>query len=104
MANNLDKKTPLHVLSLNVRGLGKESKRSGLFHWLNKHHDVHKKVLFLQETHLTKKYEFKWKKLWHGKMIFANGTSKSRGVAILLPKLLPRAKHWTLEGDSLQSR
>jgi exonuclease III len=91
MANkvsNNKNKNPLNLLSLNVRGLGKGAKRSSLFHWLGKYHDVHKKILFLQETHVTKGQEPKWKKLWHGKMVFANGTSKSKGVAILLPKLL----------------
>jgi exonuclease III len=42
----------------------------------------------LQETHVIKKREYKWEKLWDGKKIFSNGTSKSKGVAILLPKLL----------------
>ena len=86
MASNTIKNSPLHILSLNVRGLGKGAKRSSLFHWLGKHHDIHNKILFLQETHVTKSQEYKWKKNWRGKMIFANGTSKSRGVAILLPK------------------
>jgi exonuclease III len=81
-------KNPLNLLSLNVRGLGNGAKRSSLFHWLKKHHDVHNKIVFLQETHVIKSQEFRWKKLWYGKRIFSNGTSKSKGVAILLPKFL----------------
>ena len=81
-------KSPLHLLSLNVRGLGNCNKKSSLFHWLNKYHDVQNKILYLQETHVTKAKEGKWEEIWDGKRIFANGTSKSRGVAILLPKSL----------------
>ena len=81
-------KNPLNLLSLNVRGLGNCTKKSSLFHWLGKYHDVHNKIVFLQETHVTKAKESRWKKVWHGKKIFANGTSNSKGVAILLPKLL----------------
>jgi exonuclease III len=88
MAVQLDKKDPLNLLSLNVRGLGGGAKRSSLFHWLKKQHKVESKIVFLQETHVIKKMEFKWGKLWSGKRIFSNGTSKSRGVAILLPKLM----------------
>jgi exonuclease III len=40
----------------------------------------------LQETHVTKDKENKWNKVWGGKKFFANGTSRKRGVAILLPK------------------
>jgi exonuclease III len=81
-------KSPLYLLSLNVRGLGNCNKKSGLFHWLRKYHDGNKKIVFLQETHVTKAKEGKWGEIWDGKRIFANGTSKSRGVAILLPKNL----------------
>jgi exonuclease III len=88
MASTVNRKTPIHILSLNVRGLGKGAKRSSLFHWLKKHHDVQGKIIFLQETHVTKAQEYKWNELWHGKKIFANGTSRSKGVAILLPKSL----------------
>jgi exonuclease III len=86
-------KGPLHLLSLNVRGLGNCNKKSSLFHWLTKYHDVRNKILFLQETHVTKIKERKWEKTWEGKIIFANGTSKSRGVAILLPKNLEYKIH-----------
>ena len=88
MASTVNKKKPINILSLNVRGLGKGAKRSSLFHWLKKHHDVHNKIMFLQETHVIKSQEYKWNETWHGKKIFANGTSRSKGVAILLPKSL----------------
>jgi exonuclease III len=78
----------LNLLSLNVRGLGNCDKKSSLFHWLKKYHDARNKIVFLQETHVTSNKEPKWKEVWDGEMEFANGTSNSRGVAILLPKCL----------------
>jgi exonuclease III len=37
---------------------------------------------------MTSEIEYQWKKLWDGKIIFANGTSTRKGVAILFPKNL----------------
>jgi exonuclease III len=88
MATQLIKKNPLNLLSLNVRGLGSCAKKSSLFHWLRKYHDVQNKIVFLQETHMTKEKESKWNNIWPGKRIFANGTSRSKGVAILLPQFM----------------
>ena len=45
----------------------------------------HKKlcnVIFLQETHSTKKLQKIWQNEWSGKIIFANGSSNAKGVAI----------------------
>ena len=81
-------KLPLNIVSLNVRGLNIEQKRDKLFLWLNKVHSTKDKIIFLQETHMTKNREWRWNKLWPGKKLFSNGTSKSRGVAVLLPKSL----------------
>ena len=78
--------TPINLLSLNVRGLGDCVKKCSLFHWFRKHHNTESKIIFLQETHVTKDKEKKWDKVWDGKKFFANGTSRKRGVAILLPK------------------
>jgi exonuclease III len=61
-------------------------KKCSLFHWFKKHHNIESKIIFLQETHVTKDKEKKWDKVWEGKKCFANGTSRKRGVAILLPK------------------
>ena len=88
MATQLIKKNPLNLLSLNVRGLGSCAKKSSLFHWLRKYHDVQNKIVFLQETHMTKEKESKCNNIWPGKRIFANGTSRSKGVAILLPQFM----------------
>ena len=79
---------PLNILSLNARGLNKNQKKNKLFFWLNKVHKTKDKIIFLQETHITKENEWKWNNLSTGKTFFSNGTSKSKGVAILLPKSL----------------
>jgi exonuclease III len=86
-------KTPISILSLNARGLSQCSKKVSLFHWLDKHHTVHEKIMFIQETHVTKEKESWWSKTWHGPKYFSNGTSRSRGVAILLPKSLEFTLH-----------
>jgi exonuclease III len=93
MADQQISKTPLSILSLNARGLCDCTKRARLFHWLKKHHNVHEKILFIQETHVTKNKESWWSKDWPGKKLFSNGTSRSRGVATLLPKNLEYILH-----------
>ena len=39
-------------------------------------------MVFLQETHSTKRHKNLWKYQWHGDMIFSHGTSGSRGVCV----------------------
>jgi exonuclease III len=86
MAATVINKVPINLLSLNVRGLGNCVKKNSLFHWLKKHHRIEDKIVFLQETHVTKDKESKWDKAWGGEKLFANGTSRKRGVVTLLPK------------------
>lgn len=61
--------------------MGDKSKRNALFQWCQK-----KKFDFicLQETHCTKFVENEWKKEWGGLSFWCNGTSVSKGVAILV--------------------
>ena len=42
-------------------------------------------ITFLQETHCSQKNEKQWIREWGGKIFFSNGTTQSRGVAILIP-------------------
>jgi exonuclease III len=93
MAVTINEKTPISILSLNARGLCNCTKKANLFHWLDKHHKVHEKIMFIQETHVTKDKESWWSKTWHGPKFFSNGTSRSKGVAILLPKCLEYTLH-----------
>ena len=74
-----------NLASLNIKGLGKKKKRHEVFHWLKKYHNG---IILLQETHCTTKYHETWRREWDGEIYFSDGSSNSRGVAILLPKRL----------------
>lgn len=71
------------ILSLNVRGLGEFKKNKKVFNWLYKH-DGHKGVSFLQETHSSQNVMDQWSKQTKGSLIMSHGSSRSRGVAILM--------------------
>ena len=67
--------------SLNCNGLRDSNKRKQLFAWLNeKPYDI----LFLQETHSITNDEVLWMQEWGGNIIYAHGSSNSRGVAMLI--------------------
>jgi exonuclease III len=88
MANlNTNQNEPLGLLSLNANGLGEIKKRRSVMLWLKKFHNADKKIIFLQETHTTKKSEIIWEKEWnYRKIIFSHGTAGSTGAAIIFPK------------------
>ena len=69
------------IASLNVNGLRDKSKRLKLFHFFEtKLYDI----IFLQETHCSNQNEsLVWSRQWNGKSIWNNGSSQSKGVAIL---------------------
>lgn len=72
---------PLKCGSLNVNGLQAKPKRQAIFDRLRKEaYDV----TFVQETHCTGSIESIWRAEWGGDIIFSNGLSNSRGVAVLL--------------------
>ena len=79
----------IQLLSLNVRGLRDNMKRRNIFQWLK---DKNPDIVFLQETHChLKKDENQWSKEWSGAKTYnywSLGTSRSKGVAILLSKNL----------------
>lgn len=71
----------IKCLSLNVNGLQAQPKRKAIFEYIRKGaYDV----ALLQETHCTQNMESIWQAEWGGKIIFSNGLSNSRGVAVLL--------------------
>ena len=78
-------KEPLQMMSLNANGLRNGVKRRSLFNWLKQFHNGKSKITFLQETHADKKVEKAWENEWGGEVLFANSTSGSKGIAILLP-------------------
>ena len=73
------------INSFNSRGLRDKTKRQQIFHWLKTSYFG---ITFLQETHSIETDENTWKSEWGGKIFYSNGTSNSRGVAILIPDSL----------------
>lgn len=65
----------------NARGLGDYAKRKQLY-LLLKHKQLD--VVFLQETHATDSQCHLWRSQWGGNIIYANGTSSSKGVMVLI--------------------
>ena len=75
----------LKILSLNVRGLNKATKRRQLFRWL---HQQNSDVIFLQETYSSSQTIKLWEAEWGGKIVESHGSNHSRGVMILFkPKI-----------------
>ena len=68
--------------SFNCRGLRNNDKRIGLFHWLK---DMHKGIIFLQETHSIESDEKLWEREWGSKIYFSHCSTTRQGVAILMP-------------------
>ena len=73
------------VKSFNCRGLRNKIKRQSVFNWLNNNS---KAICLLQETHSCELYEAEWQSEFSGRTLYSHGTSKSRGVAILIPNNL----------------
>ena len=77
----------MELLSLNTNGIRDDKNRRSLFHWLKKYHNVDDRIVLLQETHASADTGKLWHKDWgHRNIIFAHGTNRSRGVAIILLK------------------
>ena len=83
MTNSKIKSDSLKLVSLNVRGLSNFRKCRAIFTWCRKQKAD---LIFLQETHSTKAGEYKWKKEWGSEIIFSHGSSKARGVAVLIKR------------------
>ena len=71
------------ILSYNARGLGSNLKCRKVFHFMNRQKVD---ILLLQEVHSVSHTNQLWGSEFGGEAIFANGTSNSRGVAILFKK------------------
>ena len=74
----------LKVVSLNTRGMRNGIKRRKLFRFVKVRHKAD--VVLFQETHCDNKVEEIWSNEFGNKIIFANGESNARGVAIALNK------------------
>ena len=73
------------VISLNVRGLRDTVKRRSIFSYL-KDQDVN--FYFLQETFSKGSDETVWRNEWGGEIYFSHGTSQSKGVCILINRVV----------------
>ena len=80
------------LLSLNVRGI-----RECVFNWLLKQNAD---IFFLQETYSTKEIENQWRKQWRGELFFSHGTSRSKGVLVLVRENLDFKVKSTYTDDS----
>lgn len=67
----------------NVNGLGDFKARKRYFNYMLKQN---KDIILLQETHSVEKEESLWRNQVRYDIIFSHGTSKSRGVCIILRK------------------
>lgn len=71
------------INSYNVKGLRNDTKRRDMFRYFkNRKLDV----ILLQETHSQVEDERIWSKEWGGEVWYAHGSTKSKGVAILVRK------------------
>lgn len=75
----------ISIATYNVRGLRGVQKRRKVFNYL---HDHDFSLVVLQETHASPDIEKFWSAEWGRKIFFANGTTASRGVAVLLNRKL----------------
>lgn len=70
----------IQITTLNVNGMGDNSKRNAIFNWCRKQKFD---VICLQETHCINTIESKWRKEWGGNSFWNNGTKAQKGVAVL---------------------
>ena len=59
--------------------MGNEKYRKQVFNYIKKHTSSNA-IIFLQETHSTKKDEMLWKLQWHRNIIFNHGSSNKKGA------------------------
>jgi len=87
-----------NFVSLNCWGLGEKQKRIEIFKWLKKEH---KGIVFLQETHSSKKTSCRWEtdlgRQHH--IYFSHGSTDSRGVAIIIPKQTAKSVIKVIDDD-----
>jgi exonuclease III len=77
------KKEMLKIVSVNVRGLRNKTKRLRVFNWLK---DKQADIVYLQETYSCRTDTEQWKNEWNWDIYLSNGTTNSRGTAILIKK------------------
>nr|CAB3264531.1 pol-like protein [Phallusia mammillata] len=73
------------VASFNVAGIRDPPKRKSIFKYIR---DKKYHISLIQETHCSHKHEKLWQMEWGGEIVWAHGTNRSKGVAILFSKNL----------------
>ena len=76
----------IDLCSFNVNGLRVQEKRRAIFKKLK---EESYNIVFLQETHCTAEVEKIWRAEWGGELMCSNGSSASKGVAILFKRGFP---------------
>uniref|UniRef100_A0A8C4S3X3 Reverse transcriptase domain-containing protein n=1 Tax=Erpetoichthys calabaricus TaxID=27687 RepID=A0A8C4S3X3_ERPCA len=76
----------VNFVSWNVKGLNHELKRKKVCSHLT---GLNAKIVFLQETHLLTKDQFRLQKDWTGQMFHSSFIKKTRGVGILIHRTVP---------------
>ena len=66
-----------------MQGISEKVKRTKVFRYL---HSLKAEIIFLQETHWTRKSQIIIKNEWGGDILFLHGESNARGVAILFSR------------------
>ena len=81
----------LSCVTLNVRGLNNECKRSQVFRWL---HGRKFQIIFLREVFSSRDIEKMWSAEWGGKVVFCHGTKNScRTLVLFHPSLNVDVEH-----------
>ena len=75
----------LSISTYNVNGIGKMSKKKSIFNHI-KQHQID--IVFLQDSHSTNDNKTPWSMEWGGEIIWLRGTSRSKGLAVLLRRAL----------------
>ena len=75
--------TSLTMLSVNVRGLGSQHKRTDVMNYLN---TLNQDIIFVQDTHLTEQKITSFNSLWKGKTYHSCFANNSRGTSVLISK------------------
>ena len=73
----------LKILSCNVCGLGDNTKRKKMFHFLKEHETD---VVLMQETHSSKKTQKIWRNQWGANILFSHAETNAQGIAILFKR------------------
>ena len=75
----------IKIMTCNVQGLNDKNKRRQFFTYFK---EKRADIVMIQETHCTRVVERIWQAEWGSRIIFSNGESNSRGVAILINRNL----------------